>query len=378
MASVHNVDGEVETAAAMRSGHMQQPTNDGASPTPPITHAQCLIGLSIQFPRTYAVVVSEDGEILEERYRFIVETDVESVGRLVSELLAEMVASAESYRRVIGIGVSVPGTIHEDDTCSLPPLGWEREALLKHLVLPEGLTLSYTNDVEALAIGERYYGVGCHAHSYVVAEIGARVGYVFVHDGHIVPPPAGSYDSTVHLPLAGARGLCECGHVGCASGVLTKNAVLTKTREVRALGRHTKRRPIDYDDLMGLALRGDVFCQKAIMEFVRHLSVYLQEIAATTLVTDIVVDGEGSSLLRSPWAILFSDDMQAYASDGHPPPRIHCRFGGDNRWAWGAATTVLEESCRRPQLVGTASSEAPEDIPLPFPLAREHILPPAL
>ena len=377
MALAHDVNGEVEAAAATLP--TPQRTQAGQHVHLPITHAQCLIGVSIQFPRTYALVVGEDGEILEERYRFIVETDVHSVAHLVTELLAEVVASAQSYRRVVGVGLSIPGEIHADDSCSVPSLGWERVPLLDEICLPDGLQLSYMNDVEALAVGELYYGVGCQTDAYAVAEIGARVGYVCVRDGHLVPSPTGGYGTTEHLLLAGSHGVCECGHVGCASGALTKKAVLTRTREARAQGRQTKRRPIDYEDLMGLALRGDVFCQKAITEFVHHLSVYLQEIAVATLVRDIVVDGEGVELLRSPWAVLFSDAMQSCAGEGFDPPRIHCRFGGDNRWAWGAATTVVEPSCHRPQRVGMSHTyEAPEDIPLPFPPGDEYFLPSAL
>lgn len=81
--------------------------------------------------------------------------------------------------------------------------------------------------------------------------------------------------ATSHLAIAGAVGICQFGHVGCATGALSNSAVLGRARSGRVLIGDSERRLFNLTDLMYLADIGDEPSRRALAEYGANLAMFV-------------------------------------------------------------------------------------------------------
>lgn len=99
------------------------------------------------------------------------------------ELLVDQ--ARETGTPCIGIGISVPGIVHDGRVVNTVELGW-REVPLGAIVLARtGIPTHVENDANAVAYGEWARGAGAGAHSVAAYVLGVGVGCGIVDDGVI-------------------------------------------------------------------------------------------------------------------------------------------------------------------------------------------------
>lgn len=217
-------------------------------------------------------------------------------------------------------------------------LGWDNIDLARELDL--AIPLTVINDVSGLTMLELWFGLGRNCEDFLIITVGAGIGHGMVHGLRAVRSPLRGLGMTAHIPLAGAHGVCQYGHVGCANGALTVPAVISRARSGRAIV-DDDGRPASADELIALAQDGDQASQRAIREFATNLAVYVQTVASAALVRDVVLDGEGVCLLETPWADNFQRELTSFSRPDDPHIRVHQRSGSFDRWAQGAATAAI-------------------------------------
>ncbi|WP_084402925.1 ROK family protein [Schaalia suimastitidis] len=311
-------------------------------------HAHRFLGINITARAVHAVCVDARACVHASKYVAVDDTNVATVVRLVNDLIAQIMPCTQDSLR--GVGISLGGAVRGGIVKENRFLGWRDIDFPSMLHLPAATPVTVTNDLEALTALEQWFGLGRHIPSFALVTVGAGVGHGLVHERHRLRAPTSGYGMTGHFPVAGAAGICQYGHISCANGALTVPALLGRARSGRGIAMRDHR-PVDQEDLVALAHQGDATCRSVLEEFARNFATYIQAVACAAMVTDVVIDGEGVTLLDTVWASSFIKLLNTYRSPNIPPLTVHRRSGSFDRWAQGAATNAitawLEDSVTR-------------------------------
>src|SRR5690606_7844230 len=93
-----------------------------------------------------------------------------------------------------------------------------------------GLPVLVENNVNALAMAERLYGIGNAHDSFLVVTIGTGVGAAIVVDGVVLRGTTGAAGEIGHTPIAQTGPVCSCGNTGCLEAFLAEHALVAKAR----------------------------------------------------------------------------------------------------------------------------------------------------
>ncbi len=135
----------------------------------------------------------------------------------VNEILAKLRADG-AYRRLTGIGVGVPGPVSFRDGVPVsPPImpGWDRYPVRDLLGREHNCPVVVDNDVNIMAIGERYGGVANATDNLLFVKIGTGVGCGIVLGGKVYRGPDGCAGDIGHIQADPHGPVCACGNVGC-------------------------------------------------------------------------------------------------------------------------------------------------------------------
>jgi len=192
-----------------------------------VTGKVATIGVDVGGTAISGGLVRDDGEVLAT-----VETATHASGRgtAVKTLLA-VIHDVHSQARahgwaVDGIGVGLPGPVDVDKGMMSPaapqnhvpefhgvPIAEQIQALTE-------LPTFVDNDVNALALGERAFGLGRGTASLAVLAIGTEVGGAFVAGDVLVRGARGFAGELGHVPVNFDGPLCRCGGRGCLGAYL--------------------------------------------------------------------------------------------------------------------------------------------------------------
>jgi predicted NBD/HSP70 family sugar kinase len=165
--------------------------------------------VGIDIGRSWIRVVAADlsGRIVarsDERNR---ERSATALVRLVSAVAHDVVAAAGlTWDQVAHTVVGGPGVFDPDsDRLLLAPNlpGWSRPGLMNSLreALPPSVALD--NDANLAAVGERSYGSGRDADTFVYVSIGTGIGMGIIIDGELYRGAHGAAGEVAYLPLPG-------------------------------------------------------------------------------------------------------------------------------------------------------------------------------
>ncbi len=185
-------------------------------------------------------VVALDGSIVSSvrrarpRERVAVAETVSDVVGLVRRVATSSSVSRRHSvaRRIIGVGVSVPGLIRESDNVvvAAPNLGWTNTAIASLLddALQIGLPSLVGNDADLGALAESRFGAGTVSDHmlFVTGEVG--VGGGFVTAGRPVSGHSGFAGEVGHFPVNPAGEVCRCGAIGCWETEVGERALLRR------------------------------------------------------------------------------------------------------------------------------------------------------
>src|SRR5690606_29492360 len=98
----------------------------------------------------------------------------------------------------------VPGTVDTQDNGIVESiqLGWQQSPLGASLSRELGLPVIVENNVNALAVAERLYGLGRQHEDFFVVTIGSGIGGAIVGGGVVSRGSAGGAGELGHVPVA--------------------------------------------------------------------------------------------------------------------------------------------------------------------------------
>lgn len=159
----------------------------------------------------------------------------ESLATMIGDALARLVDSGSGS--VIGVGVSVPGTVDADagGVGLAPNLGWSEVPLgeLVRRALP-GMEVAIGNDADLAVRAERQWGSArdCDDVVHLIGRVGVGAGIVI--GGVLLRGRDGHVGEIGHNVLDPAGPPCHCGHRGCVETYLREDKLADPGSTARA------------------------------------------------------------------------------------------------------------------------------------------------
>jgi glucokinase-like ROK family protein len=147
---------------------------------------------------------------------------------LLSELLEEQGASRHDVR---AIGVGVPGPVEQaSGLLRSPPImpGWDRFPIRDAFAGEYAASVFVDNDVNVMALGEHWGGVGKGVDNVLFVKIGTGIGGGIIADGRLYRGIQGCAGDIGHICVDADGPVCSCGNKGCLEAMAAAPAIVSK------------------------------------------------------------------------------------------------------------------------------------------------------
>ncbi len=158
----------------------------------------------------------------------------------IERMLAELEAEAPEIR-LAGIGIGSAGQIRAADGSvafavdTIP--GWTNTPIKRRVEERFPSLPAYVdNDVNVLALAERYYGAGRDVRDFVCLALGTGIGGAVVQGGKLVHGAYGGAGELGHLSVDFNGPRCSCGNYGCIELYASGSGMERLVRERYASG----------------------------------------------------------------------------------------------------------------------------------------------
>lgn len=281
----------------------------------------------------------------------------EAVVSVMSDAVSDLRA-AHPDKPIFGMGMGMAGGIdRHTGVCRFSPFfGWRDVPLRSMLEKQLGLPVMLENDVNTLTIAEKWFGAGVGVSDFLVITLGRGIGMGMVLNGQLYRGGCGSGGEFGHITMVPDGPQCDCGKRGCLEALVSDPAI--ERRMQAALGR-----AVTIEEASSLARQGDVTANSIFASSGRTLGMGIAQLVNIFNPPLLVVGGEGTrvlDLLLEP----LQQALQANCFDGFfEDMRLVVEPWGDDAWARGAASLMLEELFRPALYRG---DEARASLILPF------------
>jgi glucokinase-like ROK family protein len=149
---------------------------------------------------------------------------------LLEKMLKESKLSSE---KLYGIGIGVPGPVDfSAGTLVSPPImpGWDRYPIIQTVQqwFPSA-NVVVDNDVNVMALGEVYQGVGRGVDNLIFVKIGTGIGAGIICEGKIYRGSSGCAGDIGHIGVNKSGPMCHCGNKGCLEAVTAGPAIAERS-----------------------------------------------------------------------------------------------------------------------------------------------------
>ena len=160
----------------------------------------------------------------------------------VRGLIRELLAKADSEaRRVIGIGIGVPGPVNfESGQLVNPPLmpAWDSFSIRDYLREDYAAPVFVDNDVNLMALGE-LWRLKRSLSNFLVIKVGTGIGCGIVCHGEVYRGAAGSAGDVGHICVDQDGPRCHCGNLGCVEVMAAGPAITRMAVQAAEAGEST-------------------------------------------------------------------------------------------------------------------------------------------
>lgn len=205
---------------------------------------------------------------------------------------------AKEEFELVGIGIGAPNANYFKGTIENPPnLKWGFVDVISLLKKFSDVPVALTNDANAAALGEMYYGAAKGMKDFIVITLGTGLGSGIVVNGNLIYGHdgfAGEIGHTIYDPQGRQ---CGCGRKGCLETYASAPGIKRTVMELIAKTNLTSRlRTVSFENLDAkliteLALEGDLLALEAFDFTARVLGIKLADAVAHTSPEAIILFG---------------------------------------------------------------------------------------
>ena len=248
------------------------------------------IGIDIGGTSTKYGIVDMLGEVLFQAS--IPTQSYETFDEFINELTNAVSEGLDSKNHeLIGIGVGAPnGNFYRGTIENAPNLRWKGTLpLVTSIKAIFDVPVVVTNDANAAAVGEMFFGNAQGMKDFIVITLGTGLGAGVVTNGKLVNGHDGFAGELGHLAIHHGQGRsCGCGRKGCLETYVSATGI--KRTVYKLIADHledSELRGISFHNLSTkmiteAALRGDIIARKAFEYTGRILGTKLSDTVAHT------------------------------------------------------------------------------------------------
>jgi glucokinase-like ROK family protein len=218
----------------------------------------------------------------------------------VDEILAKFKLDG-AYDRLTGMGIGVPGPVSFRDGVPVsPPImpGWDRYPVRDLMWREHNCAVVVDNDVNIMAVGERYGGVARASDNLLFVKIGTGVGCGIYLNGQVYRGPDGCAGDIGHMQVDAHGPVCSCGNVGCLEALFSGAALARDALAMARAGtspaladRLAANGTVMANDVADGAAEGDPTCIKLIRDGGRRIGIVLASLVSFINPSMIVIGG---------------------------------------------------------------------------------------
>ena len=272
----------------------------------------------------------------------------DSVAASIRRLLKEQRMAPESLS---GIGAGLPGFIETGTgTGSWSPLFGDHPASFSELLEDRlGVPVIVENDVNLVALAERWFGEGKGVDNFCVVTVEHGVGMGMFLDGKLYRGRAGMAAEFGHVRHREHGLPCRCGQLGCIEAYAADYAIVARAAEVVDLGRLDSGLAINeaIREVTRRAKLGDARLRALFADAGHALGLGIANVVNVLTPERVLVTGEGmraEDLLMRPLIDTFQANTLPFLRETTP---LLWHEWADEVWAQGAAALVLHERFAR-------------------------------
>jgi predicted NBD/HSP70 family sugar kinase len=241
---------------------------------------------------------------------------------------------------LLGIGVGIPGNVNEQDAgvVDSTQLGWNQVPLGNALRQAFGLPVVIDNNVNALSMAERLFGLGRNYQDFLVVTVGTGVGGGIIAGGAVMRGHAGGAGDIGHIPVLEDGPICQCGNRGCLEALIGEQELVATGQRLGIIGEHA-----GIHALKKAADSGDTMAQEIFGQAGEYLGRALAGVVNILDPEVIVVLGEGAAAW-SHWSFGFEPAFRGSLVPSKRGVSVVVEPWADDGWAQGAAALVLATS----------------------------------
>lgn len=270
-----------------------------------------VIGLDIGGTNTKFGLVTRKGKILFEQK---IATDGKQGAKKFFSGLCDLIKTKlNPYKdkyNIIGVGVGAPNANYYSGKIENPPnLPWNTVNVVNEIRDCIDVPVFVTNDANAVAIGEMYFGAAKGMKNFIVITLGTGLGSGIVIDGKLVYGADGFAGELGHTCVDANGRICGCGKKGCLETYVSATGIRRTVFQFLArMTDESELRNIPFNDLTAkkiyeLANEGDPIAKQAFEYTGRLLGIGLANAVAFSRPEAIILFGglaESGQLLFRP------------------------------------------------------------------------------
>jgi len=162
-------------------------------------------------------------EVIE--FSLLLNNDIKSIDILVNYAEELILSSGIDRRKIIGVGIAMPGLINSRKGVNHSFLNFNGENLRDLLQRRFNLNVYLENDASIMALGEHTFGLGKGIENVLCVYVGWGVGMGIILNGRLYHGRSGFAGEFGHVQVVEDGELCYCGKCGCLTTVASASAL---------------------------------------------------------------------------------------------------------------------------------------------------------
>ena len=307
-------------------------------------------GIDVGGTNTSIGIIDEKGNILEKLK--INTGDFDTAELFFEEIVKQILIFLNNHSDLIlcGIGIGAPnGNYYSGNIEFAPNLKWKGlirvTKIMKSLIPNTPIIL--TNDANAAALGEKYYGSAKNKNDFIIITLGTGVGSGIVVNGKLVYGHDGYAGEIGHSIFDPNGRLCGCGRKGCletyasASGMVKTALEFLERNNQSSVLRQIQKDKLSAFDIGEAAKNNDKIALEIFDFTARILGIKLADAVAHTSPSTIYIFGglsNAGDILMEPLKKYFNEYLLNIYKD-----KVNLEFSGlkqNNAAILGAAALV--------------------------------------
>lgn len=152
----------------------------------------------------------------------------------ILEMLIEKLQVMKEDHNILGIGIGIPGLVDSvsGELKFSPNLGWKNLKLAKPIRDALNLPVILENNVKAMALGEKWFGIGKKSNNFALVYVSLGIGAGIIIDGRIYRGANNGAGELGHTIVSENGEVCNCGKRGCLETFASARAIVKRFKGI--------------------------------------------------------------------------------------------------------------------------------------------------